>query len=142
MTASVHLLKLSVGSESIEQMVDWQTRRSQQRKDGRYYHLTRMWPKREAELLDGGSIYWVIQGVILARQRITGMEEMFGTDGIRRCALFLDPTIHRTEAVTKRPFQGWRYLDPKDAPADLSTEAARDDLPPALAAALSDIGVR
>lgn len=143
MTGTVHLLKLSVGSESVEQLADWQTRRSGQRSDGRYFHITRMWPKREAELLDGGSIYWVIQGVILARQRITALEEIVGEDGIRRCALFLDPDIVRTEAVPKRPFQGWRYLSPDDAPADLSTDRQQGDaLPPALEAALSEIGVR
>jgi len=140
--AKVHLIKLSVGSESVEQMKDWQTRRSGQRKDGRYYHLTRMWPKRADELLDGGSIFWVIQGVVLARQRITGLEEMTGADGIRRCAVFLDPQIVRVEAMPKRPFQGWRYLDPKDAPRDLAGGREEADLPPSLAAALAEIGVR
>ncbi|WOI55505.1 DUF1489 domain-containing protein [Palleronia sp. LCG004] len=143
MTAKVHLLKLSVGSESVEGLRDWQTRRSGQRKDGRYFHITRMWPKREAELLDGGSIYWVIQRVIQARQRITALEEIHGEDGIRRCAIFLDPEIVRVEAVPRRPFQGWRYLDPKDAPRDLApARQGEQDLPPELVAALSEIGVR
>ncbi|WP_375260834.1 DUF1489 family protein [Palleronia sp.] len=141
--AKVHLIKLSVGSDSVEQMQAWQEHRSQQRRDGRYYHLTRMWPKRAQELLDGGSIYWVIQGVVLARQRVAALEEMTGADGIRRCALFLDPEIVRTEAMTKRPFQGWRYLKPQDAPHDLAPgRMASDALPPALEAALSEIGVR
>ncbi|MBJ3764508.1 DUF1489 domain-containing protein [Maribius pontilimi] len=143
MTAKLHMLKLSVGSESIEQLVDWQQRRSKQRRDGHYYHITRMWPKREAELLDGGSIYWVIQGVILARQRILGFDEIIGDDGIRRCALSLAPEIVRTEATPKRPFQGWRYLKPEDAPADLGRARADEaDLPPKLMAALAEIGVR
>ena len=141
--AKVNLIKLSVGSESVEQMQGWQEHRSQQRRDGRYYHLTRMWPKRADELLDGGSIYWVIQGVVLARQRIEALEEMTGTDGIRRCAIFLNPEIVRTEAMTKRPFQGWRYLKPEDAPRDLPPGKKSDEaLPPALAAALAEIGVR
>lgn len=142
MTANVHLLKLSVGSESVEQLIDWQRHRSKQRKDGRYYHLTRMWPKRAGELLEGGSIYWVIQGVILARQRITSFEEVIGEDAIRRCAIFLDAEVIRTEATPKRPFQGWRYLAPGDAPRDLARSGAGDGLPPALAAALAEIGVR
>lgn len=143
MSGSVHLLKLSVGSESVERMIDWQRNRSAQRSDGRYYHLTRMWPKRAADLLDGGSLYWVIQGVILARQRIEGLEERTGEDGIRRCAIFLDPEVVRTEAVPKRPFQGWRYLPAADAPADLGTSRQGDpDLPPKLLAALAEIGVR
>ena len=143
MGGTVHLIKLSVGSESVEQMQGWQRHRSNQRVNGSYYHLTRMWPKRAEELLDGGSIYWVIQGVVLARQRITALEEMKGADGVRRCALFLDPEIIRTEAMTKRPFQGWRYLKPEDAPRDLAPgRTASDALPPSLEAALSEIGVR
>ena len=141
--AKVNLIKLSVGSTSVEEMHAWQEHRSQQRRDGRYYHLTRMWPKRSEELLDGGSIYWVIQGVVLARQRIDALEEMTGADGIRRCALFLNPEIVRTEAMTKRPFQGWRYLKPEDAPKDLAARRrTTDPLPPALEAALAEIGVR
>lgn len=143
MPGNVHLLKLSVGSESIERLADWQRHRSAQRRDGRYFHVTRMWPKRADELLDGGSIYWVIQGAILARQRITGFEEITGEDGIRRCAIFLDAGLVRTEAIPKRPFQGWRYLKPENAPADFSPDSLRGDaLPPALEAALSQIGVR
>ncbi len=141
--AGLHLLKLSVGTESVDQLRDWQRRRSQQRGDGKYFHITRMWPKRETELLDGGSIYWVIQRVIQARQRIVGLEERIGEDGIRRCALMLDEEVIRTEAVPRRPFQGWRYLEGADAPADLApARQGEDDLPPSLLAALSDIGVR
>lgn len=143
MAASVHLVKLSVGSTSVDGLRDWQARRSGQRRDGRYYHLTRMWPKRSDELVAGGSLYWVIQGAILARQIITGFEEMIGDDGIRRCAIFLDHDVIRTESVPKRPFQGWRYLDPADAPRDLPAgRQGADDLPPALEAALAEIGVR
>lgn len=142
MPGKVHLLKLSVGSASIEQMIDWQRRRSSQRRDGHYYHLTRMRPKREAEILDGGSLYWVIQGVILARQEITALEEMTGEDGIQRCAIFLAPKVIRVAPTPKRPFQGWRYLDPKDAPPDLATSRpGESDLPPRLMAALAEIGV-
>ncbi len=143
MSATVHLLKLSVGSESVDNLRDWQARRSGQRSEGGYYHLTRMWPKREAELRDGGSIYWVIQGAILARQEIRDFVEIAGADGIRRCAIFLAPEIVRTEAMRRRPFQGWRYLDPDDAPRDLPPgRQGGTDLPPSLEAALAEIGVR
>jgi hypothetical protein len=102
-----------------------------------------MWPKREDEVLNGGSLYWVFKGVILARQRILRLEEVTGSDGILRCALVLDPAVVRTEAAPRRPFQGWRYLDPKDAPRDLRQgRAAADDAPPQLLAALAEIGVR
>jgi hypothetical protein len=102
-----------------------------------------MWPKREAEVLDGGSLYWVIKGVILARQRITALQEVDLGDGIPRCALILDAEVIRTEAAPRRPFQGWRYLDPKESPRDLPAVRAKDDpLPPKLAQALAEIGLR
>jgi len=138
----IHLIKLSVGSDSVEQMEDWQQNRAKQRIKGQYYHLTRMWPKREAELLDGGSIYWVVKGFLQARQRILSLEEVIGDDGIRRCAILLDPALVRTTVAPKRPFQGWRYLKPEDAPLDLGKTRQNDDaLPPELAGALADIGV-
>lgn len=106
-------------------------------------HVTRMWPKREAEVLSGGSLYWVIKGVVLARQRIIGLEKVQGSDGIDRCALVLDREVIRTEAAPRRPFQGWRYLDPADSPRDLPKGRAADDaLPPELAQALAEIGLR
>ena len=139
----VHLIKLSVGSESVESLIDWQTRRSKQRKGGKYYHITRMWPKRAEDILNGGSIYWVIKGVVLARQKIIGFDEIIGQDGIRRCGIVLDPEIVRVEATPKRAFQGWRYLDPKDAPKDLTkARQSEEPLPPALSSALAEIGVR
>ena len=97
-------------------MLTWQRHRSKQVTDGRYYHVTRMWPKREAELLDGGSIYWVIKGVIQCRQRILSLREITGQDGIRRCGLVLASDVIRTASVPKKAFQGWRYLTPADAP--------------------------
>ncbi|SER80518.1 hypothetical protein SAMN04490244_10345 [Tranquillimonas rosea] len=139
----VNLIKLSVGSESVDQLIDWQRRRSGQIADGQYYHVTRMWPKREAEILEGGSIYWVINGLIQCRQRITGFREIVRDDGIRRCGILLDDAVIRTEITPKRPFQGWRYLRPEDAPPDAREGRAGDsELPPELAAALAEIGVR
>lgn len=101
-----------------------------------------MWPKREAEVVAGGSIYWVIKGVILARQRILRFDPVDHGDGIQRCGFVFDPNIIRTEAQPKRPFQGWRYLKPEDAPRDLAKSAAQAHLPPTLEAALAEIGVR
>ncbi len=101
-----------------------------------------MWPKRSAEILAGGSIYWVIKGLIQCRQRILRLDEVIGSDGIRRCAIVLEPVLHRTQSVTKRPFQGWRYLNPEDAPPDLPKDRkAEDVLPIELNRALAEIGV-
>ncbi|WP_102226118.1 DUF1489 family protein [Acidimangrovimonas sediminis] len=143
MAEYVNLLKLCVGAEAVEDLLDWQARRMAENPGQPLAHVTRMWPKREAEVLAGGSLYWVFKGTIGARQRITGLEERIGADGIRRCALVLDPQVIRTAPAPRRPFQGWRYLDPADAPRDLpAMRAADDDLPPELAAALAELGLR
>jgi len=111
--------------------------------DGMPQHVTRMWPKRADEVLNGGSIYWVIKGVILCRQKILRLDEKIGADGIRRCAIISDPQLVRVAATPKRAFQGWRYFQPSDAPADLTDGAqAEEPLPPELSKALAAIGVR
>ena len=95
------------------------------------------------ELLDGGSLYWVFKGVILARQELRALEEIEGADGIRRCALVLSPDIIRTEGAARRPFQGWRYLPAEDAPRDLPAARHHDDvLPEEMARALAELGLR
>lgn len=138
----INLLKLSVGSDSVEDHETWQISQRPHWPEGRAIHVTRMWPKREAEVLDGGSLYWVIKGLILCRQRITDLQEVNLGDGIPRCALVLDQEVIRTEAAPRRPFQGWRYLDPKEAPRDLPKGRAKDDpLPPKLAQALAELGL-
>ncbi|MEO3415486.1 DUF1489 domain-containing protein [Roseovarius sp. CAU 1744] len=138
----MHLLKLSVGSESVDSLVAWQKTGRSHGPDGLPRHVTRMWPKRESEIIAGGSIFWVIQGFIRCRQRVLRFDEVIGNDGIRRCAFVLDPEVIRTTSAQRRPFQGWRYLDPADAPADLPRTRANDDaLPDDLSTALADIGV-
>ncbi|MFD0911696.1 DUF1489 family protein [Ruegeria arenilitoris] len=138
----INLVKLSVGSESVDSLIAWQDSYRQRFPDGLPRHITRMWPKREAEILNGGSIFWVIKGVIQCRQRVLRLDEVTGEDGIRRCAIVLNPQVHRTQGAQKRPFQGWRYLKPEDSPADLPESRAQDDaLPEDLNRALAEIGV-
>ena len=140
--ATINLIKLSVGTESVEDLQAWHRNVRAQGGDGLPRHVTRMWPKREKEILNGGSIYWVIKGVIQCRQRILRLDEVIGHDGIRRCAIVLEPELIRTVQATKRPFQGWRYLKPEDSPADLPERRENEEaLPPELAGALADIGV-
>ncbi|MCB2110064.1 MAG: DUF1489 domain-containing protein [Defluviimonas sp.] len=143
MTGFVHLLKLCVGAESVEDLLDWQRTNPSPLADGARRHVTRMWPKRKTEVLSGGSLYWVIKGVILCRQRILRLEEVDRGDGIRRCGIVMDPAVIRTAPAPRRPFQGWRYLDPADAPRDLP-QARRADtaLPEEMALALAEIGLR
>lgn len=139
----LNIIKLCVGAESVDDLLDWQKQNAARWAPGTAEHVTRMWPKRADEVLAGGSLYWVIKGVVLARQRIVGLAERRGADGIARCALVLDAEVIRTEAAPRRPFQGWRYLDPTETPRDLPQGRKRDDpLPPALEQALAEIGLR
>lgn len=142
----LHMMKLSVGTESIDTLAAWQqTVIARNRAAGRgdiVTHVTRMWPRREDEILDGGSIYWVIRGTILCRQAIRGFEERRGEDGIRRCAIVLDPQLHRVMPQPRRAFQGWRYLKPADAPGDLGPYVPGEEtLPADLTAQLNALGV-
>jgi len=138
----INLIKLSVGTESVEGLEAWQEMRAAAN-DGLCRHVTRMWPKREPEILQGGSIYWVIKGVIQARQPILRLDEVIGEDGIRRCAIVMKPGLIATQHALKRPFQGWRYLTPEDAPADLPKGKTHEEpIPAELSAALAEIGVR
>ena len=138
--SKLHMIKLSVGSESIATQAAWQAERLAQ--NGRLRHITRMWPRREAELLEGGSIFWVIKGMVQSCQRIIGFDEVIGEDGIRRCGIVLDPVLHHTSPQPRRPFQGWRYLQPEDAPEiGRPYKDGEETLPPELQAELATLGV-
>ena len=119
----LHLIKLSVGSESVETLADWQSRLiATQDALGQPpypFHDTRMSPKRADEVLAGGSIYWVIRRKIRCRQKIRALESHVDEEGKSYCRIVLEPEIIRTELRTKRPFQGWRYLKSDDAPPDI-----------------------
>ncbi|PVH30021.1 DUF1489 family protein [Pararhodobacter oceanensis] len=139
---TVHIIKLCVGAEGVDSLIDWQNSARSRGPDGLPRHVTRMTPKRAAEVLDGGSLYWVFKGQVLARQRILRLDEVVGEDGIKRCGFVFDPEIIRTEPAPRRPFQGWRYLNPEDAPRDLPQQRkGDDDLPQGMAEALAEFGL-
>lgn len=141
---TVHLVKLSVGSEGVDSLKAWVDKKSAANEKaglGRVHdHVTRMHPRREAELLDGGSIYWVIKGVIQARQKLIGLEKRVGADGIERCAILIEPPLILTEPQPRRAFQGWRYLPVEDAPRDIKTRSRRGP-PPELSLELAELGL-
>ena len=110
MSEYVNLVKLSVGSQTVSDLVAWQKNPRAKGADGCPRHVTRMWPKREKEITNGGSIYWVIKGQIQCRQKIIRLDEIIGNDGIRRCAIVLDKNLILTTIANRRAFQGWRYL--------------------------------
>jgi hypothetical protein len=119
----LHLLKLCVGCDSIRDLEDWiEENRAHHRRLGRAYeqtHTTRMVPKRLDAIVDGGSLYWVIKGQVACRQRLLAIRPFTDGDGIGRCRLVIEPVVVAVEPRPCRPFQGWRYLNTKDAPRDL-----------------------
>ena len=135
---TVHLKKLSVGSRSLDNLRDWQARRLAQ--GGRLVHVTRNRPRRADELLDGGSIYWIIKGVVTARQAIIDLAEAQRADGTPACGIVLSPEIIQVAPTKMRIFQGWRYLEAKDAPPDIGTDDT-GDMPAELAAELRNLGI-
>jgi len=139
---TVHLVKLCVGVESIQELVDWQTARLKERKKRKLppvlMHVTRQMPKRAAELIDGGSLYWVIKGAIAARQRILELKPVT-KNGVPHCGIVYDPELIATVRRAHRPFQGWRYLNAKEAPPD--ARGLKKNLPEALAIELADLGL-
>src|ERR1051325_12061443 len=121
----LHLIKLSVGTDSIEDLEAWiEQKLKEQKKRGvkkpERFHTTRMVPKRVEEILHGGSIYWVIKGEILCRERILDIRPFVDKDGIGRCRLVLDPKCVPVRPRADRALQGWRYLGPQGAPPDLA----------------------
>jgi hypothetical protein len=127
----LHHIKLSVGTYSIEDLAQWQAERhSGMRAAGdkrpRLFHRTGQRPKREADLLDGGSIFWVIRGMIQARQTLIGFDEGRRPDGRPCCLILLDRKLVPVRPTPRRAFQGWRYLEADEAPADLTGRAAGD----------------
>jgi hypothetical protein len=124
---ALHLIKLCVGCDSVAELSDWIKRRLRQKKTRgekpEHIHTTRMMPKRVEELLDGGSLYWVIRGQIMCREPLMAVRPFVDKDGVGRCRLVLRPKIVPVEPRPYRAFQGWRYLDGKDAPRDLDRAA-------------------
>lgn len=141
---TVHLLKLAVGCDSIRDLEEWiAENRAHHRRLGRPYeqtHTTRMVPKRASALLSGGSLFWVIKGQVACRQRLLDVRPFTDADGIGRCRLHLEPLVVGVAPRPYRPFQGWRYLEAKDAPEDLAGGETAAALPTELVVRLREIG--
>ncbi|XUY25681.1 DUF1489 family protein [Agrobacterium sp. rho-8.1] len=142
---SLHLIKLCVGADTIEDLRGWVSQRSllaiAAGMEPHSVHTTRMFPKRTEELLDGGSLYWVIKGQVQARQKILDIKSFKDDDGISRCDLVLGPEVIETSPAPKRPFQGWRYLKNEEAPRDLGGGDLSDEMPSDLRRELAELGL-
>jgi len=136
----LHLKKLSVGSTSIDSLREWHDEVLARR--GRIIHVTRSFPRRAEEILPGGSIYWVIKGKMCARQLIEEFIEVERDDGGVSCGIVMKPGLIPVFEKRHRPFQGWRYLEEKDVPLDLPTDAEGEDtMPMEMAEELRDLGL-
>ena len=137
---TLHLIKLAARATGVDDLVNWQS--YVRETHGDLFHTTRMMPKRVDELLDDGSIYWVIKRKIRVRQNILDIQPFTDEAGIKRCHIFLDPELIATRQQARRPFQGWRYLPTTDAPEDIPMAAEGDDeLPEHLKAELMALGL-
>ena len=145
MAMPLHLQKLCVGAESFEDMAGWIAETlDDKRRRGlavEQIHTTRMAPSRADELLDGGSLFWIIKGVMQARQRLVALRPVVDAEGISRCQLVLDPELIRVEPRPRRPFQGWRYLAAEDAPRDLAAATEDAGLPAHMLVELKGLGL-
>jgi len=135
----LHLLKLCVGVYEVEQLRGFQEKRLA--RGERLIHVTRHRPRRDAEVLDGGSLYWVIRRRIAVRQRILALDVVKGEDGITRCGIVLDPELVRTYPQPRRPHQGWRYFEDAVAPPDIVAGQSISDFPPEMADQLRELGL-
>lgn len=140
----LNLIKLCVGVDMLEDLARWQSQRlaelKKKKKPLELMHVTRQTPKRADELLDGGSLYWVVKGQIAARQRLIALRPLV-RNGVPHCGIVYDPKLIATARRAHRPFQGWRYLPAADAPADARDIKGGKGLPEALKAELADLGL-
>ena len=144
---SVNIVKLAVGVKSVEELALIQRRFLSQggsHENKGFYHSTKLMPKKHESIVKSGSLYWVIKGVICARQKIVAITKNEDPDGIKRCKIFLDDTIIKTTPMRKKPFQGWRYLKKHRTPADIAnptTGTFEDDIPLEVQQQLLDVGL-
>ena len=143
---ALHLIKLCVGADTIDDLREWVSERSliamAAGMEPHSSHITRMIPKRDRELLDGGSLYWVIKGQVQARQQLLDIKTFTDSNGISRCELVLGPEVIETALQPRRAFQGWRYLTEEDAPRDLTNMGeGTADLPMELRRELAELGL-
>ena len=146
---TLHLIKLCVGADSVEDLSSWQAERLKARRQAgekkhALFHRTFQMPKRREELLAGGSLYWVIKGVIQVRQPLLDITEGTREDGTPCCFLWLKKDLITVRPTPRRAFQGWRYLSAADVPEDLKGAAASDvvSMPPKMRKDLADLGPR
>lgn len=142
---TLNLIKLAVGCSSIADLTGWiEETRLLFKRLGRPYeqmHTTRMLPRRIGAGATESSLYWVIKSQVQCRQRMLEIRPFTDSEGISRCHLVLEPIVHAVRPRPMKPFQGWRYLDDKDAPPDMASLGANADMPEELKKELAGLGL-
>jgi hypothetical protein len=141
---TVHLLKLCVGVDTVQELKEWQAERlrrlARAGKTAELCHRTLQTPRRRDDVLNGGSLYWVIKGFVIVRQRVLDLRPATKDDGTACCGIVLDPELVHTRPHPRRAFQGWRYLEPADAPPDArGLDGAEDRMPRGMREALREL---
>ena len=136
---ALNLVKLCVGVSELSELEEWVAAASSARDT--VDHVTRMWPRRKAEIIPHGSLYWVIRGLILCRQPIAAFQKVIGADAVSRCQIVFKPQIIPVRPVPRRPFQGWRYLEQADVPADLAISGCGKMLSEKMKRELAELGL-
>jgi hypothetical protein len=141
----MHIIKLCVGVATLEELEGYREERAHwwgaDYGENVHVHRTRTRPKRWQEIEAAGSIYWVISGVVRCRQKILRLAEAVDEQGLACCDIIMLPDLVRTVPRPKGPFQGWRYLDPKDAPADLAIGGLAEEGSAEIAEELARLGL-
>jgi hypothetical protein len=144
---TVNIVKLAVGVKSVEELALVQRQfLTQLGKQGNknFYHSTKLMPTKHEAIVKSGSLYWVVKGVICARQKILEITKQEDSDGVKRCRIYLDNSIIKTTPIRKRPFQGWRYLKKNKTPADIinpTTGTFDEDIPLEVQRQLLEVGL-
>lgn len=143
---TLHLIKLCVGVDSIRELDQWIKERMVQKKKKKeaieHIHTTRMMPTQKEALLDGGSLYWVIKGVVSCRQKLIDLRQFTDKEGIKRCRIVMEPKLVPVLPKPRSAFQGWRYLKANEAPLDLAKGAkGATALPEEMRRALNELGL-
>lgn len=143
---TLHIVKLCVGADSIGDLQEWIDRRLREKKRRKqpleHIHTTRMMPTRKGEILDGGSLYWVIRGEIACREKLIDIRPFVDKDGVKRCRLVMDGKVIPVVPRPRGPFQGWRYFPANEAPPDLSKSGkGLAELPETMRRELRELGL-
>jgi hypothetical protein len=141
----LQLIKLCVGVRDAAELRHWQAERLEALRSAgetpELVHITRQTPRQRSKLLNGGSLYWVIGGMVTVQQRLVDIRPHAAEDGTPKCALVLGAELIEVAPRPRRPFQGWRYLKPEEAPPGLTQSGSASSIPPGMREELAALGL-